>query len=267
MKTTKNKLYLLFLIVPFYFCCRKVINVNLNNAAAQIVILGTVTNAPGPYQVKITQTVPFSNDNVFPPVSGAVVKITDNTAGLTDVLTETDSGVYTTSLIARGVPGHTYQLNVTALGQNYTATSTMPQATPLDSITFQHLSNFGKLQLNAQPNFQDPPGIANYYTFNEWVNSKQIKQTFVFDDRLSDGRYISINLFTDSSYISTGDTIRLDMHCVDKNVHAYFNSLQQASDANGFQSASPTNPISNISNNALGYFSANTVSGLTVLAR
>ena len=260
MKTSNIKLFFLVFIIPFYFCCKKVINVNLNNAAAQIVIEGIVTNAAGPYQLQITKTVNFSASNTFPPVSGATVTITDRTAGITDALIETSPGVYTTQSLPQGVPGHTYQLNVSASGQTYAATSTMPQPVALDSITFQHLSNFGKLQINAQPNFQDPLGVANFYTFHQTINNKLLQRTFVFEDRLSDGKYINVNLFTDSAFLKLGDSLLLQMNCVDKGVFNYFNTLLQASDANGFQSATPTNPISNISNNALGYFSANTVS-------
>jgi hypothetical protein len=51
------------------------------------------------------------------------------------------------------------------------------------------------------------------------------------------------------------------MYCIDKNVYNYFFSLLQVTGNNGgFQSASPDNPITNISGGALGYFSAHTVS-------
>ena len=57
--------------------CTKVINVNLNNANPNIVIEGNLNDGPGPYQVKLTQTVNFSDPNFFPPVTGAIVQITD----------------------------------------------------------------------------------------------------------------------------------------------------------------------------------------------
>jgi len=260
MKRSNIQLRFLLLIIPFYYCCKKVINVNLNNAAPQIVIQGNVTNTVGPYQVRITQTVNFSADNTFPPVSGAAVKITDVTTGQTDVLTETSPGIYTTVALPQGTPGHTYQLNISALGQTYQASSAMPLPVVLDSVTFQHVKAFSKTKINAVPNFQDPPGIANYYTFQEYINGKLLARTFSFDDRLSDGKYISRPLNTsDSAYLNPGDLLVLQMSCVDKNVYNYFNTLQQAADANGFQSATPSNPYTNITNNALGYFSANTV--------
>ncbi len=87
------------------------------------------------------------------------------------------------------------------------------------------------------------------------------------DDRLSDGKYIARQLFTDSAYLKAGDVLTLQMNCTDKAVYNYFNTLQQAADANGFQSSTPSNPVSNISNNALGYFSANTVNYKTTVVK
>ena len=85
-----------FLLFFALFSCTKVINVNLNNANPNIVIEGIVSDAPGPYQVKLTQTVNFSDPNIFPPVTGAIVKITDSILGVTDSLTEAVPGTYVT---------------------------------------------------------------------------------------------------------------------------------------------------------------------------
>ena len=265
MNKISVKWYVLLLVLSLY-ACTKVINVNLNDASPQIVIEGIITNNPGPYQVQITKTVNFSASNTYPPVTGAVVKITDNVFATTDVLSETSPGVYTTHII-QGIPGHSYQLNIETGGQTYTASSVMPQPVTLDSVTFQHTNRFSKLDISAVPNFQDPIGIKNYYSFAQYVNSKNLKSTVVFDDRLSDGKYISIAIRNDSSYISIGDTVLLKMNCIDKSTYDYFYTFTQVSGNNNFQSASPSNPVSNISNNALGYFSAYTTQSKKVIAK
>jgi Domain of unknown function (DUF4249) len=254
-----------FLLFFTLFSCTKVINVNLNNANPNIVIEGIVSDGPGPYQVQLAQTVNFSDPNVFPPVTGATVKITDSTLGITDSLKEVVPGTYVTQKLLEGVTGHTYQLYVLSNGQKYTASSTMPQKVNLDSVTFYTTNIFGKRSTSAVANFQDPVGIANYYTFTEYVNGQAIDQTFNFSDRLSDGKYIRRQLFNDSSYINPGDQVSIKMRCVDNPVWQYFNTLGQAK-GNNSQAITPTNPLSNISNNALGYFSAQTVqSGLSIL--
>jgi hypothetical protein len=47
------------------------------------------------------------------------------------------------------------------------------------------------------------------------------------------------------------------MLCIDNNVFEYFKQLSGLDPTNG-QPTAPTNPISNISGGALGYFSAHT---------
>src|ERR1700744_3955404 len=91
--------------------CKKVIQVDLNNAAPQIVIVGNISDAPGPYRVQISSTVNFSASNTFPPVSGATVSITDSTIGQTEQLQESDPGVYLTHHVV-GIHRHTYNLLV-----------------------------------------------------------------------------------------------------------------------------------------------------------
>ena len=238
--------------------CKKVINVDLNNAAPRIVIEGEVTNQPPLYEVHISRTVNFSASNAYPPVTGAIVKITDSTMGRTYQLDEVDSGRYVTNAF-RGVPRHTYNLLVTTGGQEYRATSTMPGTVVLDSVTFvQNIDFNNKTDINAVVNFQDPPVPGNYYQFTEFVNGREVPNIFVFEDRLSNGRYIRQPLFNDSAYLQRGDTLQLMMYCVDKNIYNYFFTLMNVTGNNNFQTATPANPVSNISNGALGYFSAHT---------
>ncbi|HEX5554237.1 MAG TPA: DUF4249 domain-containing protein [Chitinophagaceae bacterium] len=236
--------------------CTKPIHVNLNDASPQLVIEGNVLNTPGPYYVQIHQSVNFSEPNVYPPVSGAVVILSDSTSGLTDRLSEITPGIYATDSL-QGIPGHHYRLFISIKGHQYAAASTMPQPVSLDSVTIEHMHDFGTDLIFAVANFQDPAGVANYYTFLEFINGKRPhKQTFTLDDRLSDGKYIVQQFFTDSSDIKSGDTVSLQMSSVDKHVYDYFKDLPTG---NNGQSASPANPQSNISGGVLGYFSAQTI--------
>src|SRR5665213_20983 len=258
MKHAKNKSFLIiFFFMLLCFGCKKVIQVDIKNTSPQIVITGMVTNEPGPYTVTLSTTVNYTASNVFPPVSGATVVI--SSTGKTDTLTEISAGVYTTHTIV-GTPGNTYNLFVSAGGQTYTATSTMPQPVPLDSLGY--VSDRKGDRYNAVVFFQDPPDVANYYEFIEYNNGVEFKNNrgvSVFSDRLSDGKYITHTLYDDSTDINKGDTVTIQMNCVDVNVYNYFYQLNLITDQNGFQSPTPDNPASNISNNALGYFSANTV--------
>jgi hypothetical protein len=244
--------------------CQKTVKLDLNTIPPQVVIEGEVTNAVGPYTVTINQSVNFYADNTFPAVSGAIVKISDN-LGITDSLTETTPGTYRTHTL-QGKPGNTYTLSVSALNQQYSATSTMPAPVTLDSVTIGNTARFRKQQLNAIANFQDPPGIKNYYQFIEHINGQLFtRDIFIFDDRLSDGKYISNTLRMDSTYLNIGDQLEVSMYCIDANVYNYFFQLDRSGGSGAFNtSASPANPTTNISNGAYGYFSAHTIQSKTV---
>jgi len=250
---------LALLAITAGLACKKVIQVDLHDATSRVVIEGEITDLPGTYQVKITRSVPYPNDNNFPPVTGAVVQVTDSNNGILYPFVETSPGVYTCKFT--GVIRHTYQLTVNADSQLYTASSTMPAVVHLDSVTFAINTNFdGKKEINAVVNFEDPPGLGNNYQFIEYLNGRQVPNIFVFEDRLSDARYIEQALYNDSSYLQKGDTLQLKMYCIDKGVYDYFFSLAQIVGNNGgFQSASPANPNTNLTGGALGYFSAHTV--------
>lgn len=246
--------------------CTKVVHLNLNQASPQLDIEGNVTNQSGPYTVSLTQSVGFYSADAYPTVSGAVVKISDSTTGLTDSLTETAPGMYSTHTLL-GTPGHTYTLLVQTGGQTYTASSTMPPPVPLDSITFTTDNFTGKTNIKPIPNFQDPAGVPNYYQFIVYVNGTQVQKTFVFDDEFSDGRYIHESLQTDTTDIHAGSQVLVNMYCIDQPVYNYFNEVEQITDPNQqSQNAAPANPTTNIAGGSLGYFSAHTVNGKTTIA-
>jgi hypothetical protein len=250
-------------ILLWVAACKKVVSVELRDAPSQLVIEGEVTNAGAPH-VKISRSVAFSASNSYPPESGAVVTVTDSNNGLVAILREAEAGMYTTRTFS-SPPGHVYQLSVTVGGQLYTASSAMPRQVMLDSVTFAMNTDINNHKdINAVVNFQDPPGEVNYYQFAEEKGTRLLPDVFVFEDRLSDGRYIEQPLFNDSTYLQRGDQLMLTMNCVDRNVYQYFYSLSGVTGNNGFQTATPANPVSNISNGALGYFSAHTTQRVIV---
>ena len=258
----KRKYILILLGSLFSLGCKKVLDVNLKNSEPQMVITGEINNLPGPYKVTISKSVDFTANNTFPPVSGALIIIKNKR--LIDTLIETEPGNYFTRKI-KGKPGESYTLNVSVGGKIYSATSVMPKPVQLDSLTFL-LGRSNAIYPVA--NFQDPQDVPNYYQFIEFVNGKTLKNgrgNSVFDDRLSDGRYITSILYDDSSYIKPGVTLTVQMNCIDKEVYNYLSELLQiAGGGGGFSSPAPANPESNITGGVLGYFSANTVSSKTV---
>jgi len=114
--------------------CQKVIDLKLRNDTGKLVIEGNIVNRHGQQTVKLSRNVPFTGTNAYPAVSGATVVVSDSTGNMFRFIERTP-GTYTGNI--PGVPGGTYALAVTTGGQTYAATSKMPQAVQMDSITAQ----------------------------------------------------------------------------------------------------------------------------------
>lgn len=232
--------------------CQKTVRLKLNDSTPQLVIDADMSNVYG-VRVYLSKSVGFYDDNDFPTINKALVIIKNLSTNRIDTIPSRGNGLY--SMMRRPTVGTTYLLTVIVDGVTYTATSTMPAIKIPDSITFSKRNLFGDNIISAKVNFQDSAGVDNYYLFRQYILKNANWTFFPFSDRLSDGRYIQYNLRNDSAYLDVGDSIRINMQCIDKNVYKYFSVVENISaDDNGFGSASPSNPPTNIVGNALGVF-------------
>jgi hypothetical protein len=245
--------------------CTRVIDLNLGNVSGQLDIEANITNLDSPQVIHLRSNVAFSDSNSYPPVTRATITVSDG-AGNQYPFTETQPGTYTSPLFA-GIAGSTYTLHATVGSQTYTATSTMPTAVRMDSLTDKNRPlnrhQDGRDQKAISVYYQDPPGIANRYRFIEWVNSVQVKSVFTYDDQLTDGRYVTLDLLEQDIDIYIGDVVTVEMDCIDRPIYTYWFALE-AQQANNFNGAvAPANPPTNITPAVLGYFSAHTTQTIT----
>ncbi|HLP11766.1 MAG TPA: DUF4249 domain-containing protein [Flavobacteriales bacterium] len=254
-----KKVHLFFcLALPlFMWSCTKEIVIDLDTAEPKLVVESIVTDNVEPYKVKLTETAPyFSQGEVY--VTNATVVISDN-VGNVDTLTYIANGVYSTITNRQGVVGNTYNLLVNWNGVNYTSTETMPVKVNLDTISYvyQEASAFQEEGYITALNAQDVAGYANRYRFsfykNDTLQTDPFKY-FVVDDQFSDGNYITA--FTPYVY-QTGDTCRIEILSITKPYYMFLLSLSAQVQASGGPfDPIPSNPPSNISNGALGFFAA-----------
>ncbi len=239
--------------------CEKVVDVKLKNAEPRIVIEGLLSDQDTNQTVRISKTISFTEPDRFEGVESASVVLT-NEIGQTINFNPVAAGVYKSSKFA-GVPGEKYVLKVTVEGQVYTATSSMPEAVKLDSISFKKISFFGNDNIFPVAYYNDPEAVSNQYLF--LVRFKEFEPHLLSEDRFNNGNNVIETLFFDSNDLAIGDTARIEMRGIDRNVYRYFFSIAQITGEGG-PPVSPANPPSNFSNGALGVFSAYTSS--TIIA-
>ena len=256
------RLFLSGVVFAFLLSCEEVIDLDLGNSASKIVMEGLITTDPGPYQLTINQSVDFGNTNDFPPVAGAVVTVTDED-GRSEVLQEVADGVYQTTDL-QGEREKTYRMDVEYAGEFYSASSTIPSTqVPLDSVTYKFVeeSLFSQEGYYVTAYLTDPAVEVNYYRMRIFVNEEPYYFEFgdnmvkddnlwYFNDQFFDGKQMDIEF---PHTLQVGDKVDLELYQIDKSTYDYYRTLGEVG---GIGGVAPTNPISNWSNDALGYFGA-----------
>lgn len=263
MKFLSRKKYIFintfFLSIIFLMnSCEKVIELDLNSADPQIVVEANLSDNPTQRaEVRLSQTINFTESNNFPPLSNAVVFIKNQTTGATDTLRERSQGYYRADNLV-GVIGQTYDLTVLVNGKTLTASATIPRKVNFDSLRTLRQAGFGGQQnVFVIPVFTDLKDIGDKYRFVMTVNNKLIDNIFLFDDILSDGTTNARPLLVrGDNALKVGDIASLEMRCLDAGSYKYFSTVQGGGGGPNSNSATPTNPITNIKGGALGYFGA-----------
>lgn len=240
--------------------------------AEQIVVEGYVEageNATPPYVI-LTKSLAFFSEidpNVFNDIfiKGAQISVSDgeNTIQLTElclgdlppelipVATEFLGFDPTESLIEFCIYvdimqeinpqiGKRYDLNINVNNQTLTATTTIPQHVPIDSLEFREVpGNAVDTLAQLRAWIQDPANEENYYRYLTQINDSTMFAgvTSVVDDRLFDGQYFdfplskheprNVDFNTDTyGYYFTGDTLTLKWLNMDKEHFDFWNTLE-----------------------------------------
>jgi hypothetical protein len=263
-QASKFNYNLVLLISLFLFSsCEKVIDLDLKKAEPVIVIEGSISDQSENQLVRISKTIPFTESNTFNGFKGANVTVIAP-GGMPINFTEVSPGLYRSQRY-KGTPGQTYKLEVLADGKLYTASSTMPLPVIPDSVGFKKLSFFGNANIYPTVYYKDPSGVQNQYRYLLKINTK-LQADIVFEDRFNNGNTISDLINYDGDEIKSGDIITIEMQCIDRNVFKYYFAISQIG-GNGGPPVAPANPDSNISNGALGIFSAHTKSTISIVLK
>lgn len=259
----KAKLAILSLVILFA-SCEDVIEIDLNDMEPKLVV-DALISLDNQCVVKLSKTTDYFSEQSNPMVSDAVVILDDN-AGTIVTLREIEPGVYSDESML-GKQKTTYTLKIISEGKEYNSTATIPQLVSIDSLSYKYndeelFYDFGYV---VKCHFPEPLEIENYYrikTYNLNDETKADDSEFIFDDDLFNGN--NVEIAWEDEVFQLNDSVVVELYTLDLSTYDYYKTLFQISGSESFMST-PANPVTNISNGALGYFGAYTISRATIV--
>ncbi len=277
----------LFRFIPlsffFFLACEKAVTFHLNETDSKLVVEATIENNQPPL-VNLSKTVGYFSkidptilQNSF--VHNAEVYVSNGT--LTHKLKEYTinfgngySGYYysiDSSNLASAFVGqlnHTYSLRILAEGKEYTAVTTIPQITKrIDSLWWKPAPPGNDSdEVEVMVKATDPPGYGDFIRYFTKRNSEPFYAGLnsVFDDQVIDGTTYNVqvergwdrntNSGDRTSFFIKGDTVIFKLSNIDKATFDFWRTMEYSYSNIGNPFSSPAKVLSNISNNALGYF-------------
>ena len=258
-----------YIIIIFYLIinsCQKIIDIDLNEGKSKYVISAILEEGTNTTILSITETTGYF-DTIHPPeISGAIAYISDEINNI-NYYQEKKPGTYLIHNY-QAIANQLFNINVQIEDEIITGSSFLPEPVIIDSLTYEYenlsiISNGGYI---IYAEFTDPLDQENYYRLRVTKNGKlkdKPRHMVLFNDKFTNGNIIRMPYYL--KRYNVGDEIKLELISIDKNVYRYYETLVDATGYSGPNEAAPSNPESNLSNNAIGYFGAYSISSKTIV--
>lgn len=239
--------------------CEKVIDIDLENSEAQVVIEANLIAGQNEFIVNISRSTDFFVEEPLQLIQDATVLLT-NQQGDSTWVPYRDQGQYAAQVVAE--EDMEYTLTVFLEEDVYQAVSYLPKKVEITDASFEFQEASGPLEEGyiISFSFTDPGSSEEFYRIvtyedNVFLNAPDDLQ--VLDDRLFNGGSTTLSLIRTA--FAPGKQVTIELRTFDENAYDYFNSLSGTLGAErgprGGQAA-PGNPNSNWNPKVLGHFTA-----------
>ena len=271
---------LIKILKSFFLCsltlsaCTEKITVDLDDSYARLVVFGEITNDRQVHTVRLTRSADYFSNKPAQGVPGANVRIFDELHEYKLHENTNLTGVYETSALFAGIPEKTYKLEIEnvdinndGIMESYSASSYLPPVARIDSIKLAYLTNSFLSGWQVLLFAMDPVERKDFYVFKVYRNSElltdSLSEYYFRNDDLFNGNYTNgvvsqfLNDKKSNEKVSHGDTITFELNGITQDYFTFLIEAQsEISPKTPLFSGPSSNVKSNISNNALGYFTA-----------
>jgi hypothetical protein len=292
-----KKIAILFIIFLITNSCVVQFIPDINEEQDFMVVEGLITDQKNSYQIKISRSNPIGSKNVFSPVHGCTVSVSDD-LGNRYMLSEKKYGIYVSdSLVFQGVTGRKYVLHISSNNHFYESEPMeMKPVPPIDSayadLEYNDSYSLGQVVPGYQVylNTHDPLNLSRFYRweFEEtwefrlpymypsiinricwksgYSNKIYIKNTSALkENRIT--RYPLNFITTETDRLKVKYSILLKQYSLNEDEYLYWEKLQKTTEnVGGLYDMVPVSIQGNIhcidnpEEKVLGFFSVSSVS-------
>ncbi|MGA9270437.1 MAG: DUF4249 domain-containing protein [Lutimonas sp.] len=238
----RNLFTVVLLFILGFTSCTDVIEVEVPTAPPRLVIEASIDwrkGTSGNFQrVKLSSSTPFFENLQDSPVTGAQVKITNDTDGTEFQFQDENNGTYFTASFVP-VIGQSYTLQVDHEGETYIARETLTPVAEIDSV-FQSTDNgFDQNALEVNVLFRDPANVPNFYLAKFLRQGDLLPTLFDIKDEFTDGNQIRIiyerieNEETGEMEFEPGDVVEIDLNGISSPYYDFMRLLIEQSGNSG----------------------------------
>lgn len=270
------------LLISGLWQCTERIEIEVDSTYTRLVVEGYISTDTMQHSVRLTTSSDYFCNQPAPVVTGAIVSLSDGDSTIFLSEDMEHPGKYMTTSDYHGVPGKTYTLMIShvdvdknGIFEEYAASSGLRPINSVDSIQLEQLQssyyNIYQILVYAW----DPP-VKDFYAFKVLKNgvllTDSLHELIVQDDVFFNGNYTYgipsqfLDQNEEDEIILPGDTITFEINGI---TEEYYRFVIEAQSETFYQtpmfSGPPANISSNISNGAIGFFTAYSVDRCSVV--
>lgn len=267
-KYLKSIKILIFVLLIMTISCEKEVVLDLYSPAESFLIVeGDIDDRLANQWIRLTSSSSYYDQSPAPPVSNAMVTISDGETDYYFRECSDDSlkGFYINSAISSNLKEGIYYLTVEIEEEIYNSQSEFKTSPVIDSVTFD-LNIFSRLGITTDTifdisiHFTNIDGNDIYFLTNLYVNGR-LKTVRPQDKTILRGEdlteYVSLAVNTiDRGDIDDGDLVIVEIRSISMEQYDFYNDFfsQTSLSGNPFAGAPPANIPTNLSEGALGFF-------------
>ncbi|MCF0048587.1 DUF4249 domain-containing protein [Dyadobacter sp. LJ53] len=238
-----GKLGALLLLIGLLNSCTDIIDVNVPNGGARLVVDASIKWQKGTtgktQTINLRKSTAFFDKNPDVPVTGASVTVTKENDGSVFVFADQNNGSYTAIDFVPEINA-SYTLKILYNGNSYTATETLIAAPVINRVEQKIEGSDGDEEIVLQVFFDDLGAVKNYYLGEFTPSNLPLPSLGVISDKFSDGNENYIE--NDNENNVAGVTVGINVYGISKRYYDYLNILiqQSGSDEGG---PFPTIPV------------------------